>query len=701
MKIIITESQFNILKEITEKEISKRCSDINTNPTELQKKASNYKMGHISIKGIGITIENPRGSERKYKNEDGTEGHVVMKNHYGYFRNTSGNGKDGDAVDVFIGPNPEGFERVYVIDQNKKDGTFDESKVMIGFDSKEQAKKAYMSNYNPGWTGFRAITSVSLRLFKKWLYRGNKQRKPFSEYVEIQRKKLEEAKKPKNDFEKRLKKAYFMVVDKHVTIQSAALANCTSDPNDCLRLIQRLKKIFSNPFSELNEDVFANTKKIKKNTIGLTYDKHTAKNKNNFASFDMLNTEKMDESNEDTYEVTLKGGITSYNITSINGKEVMHYFKRKFLKSGVATTIKNGNSEYELFMEDNEFRNFLNVFESKVNRVINYCINNFNRNGNEFKPTKVSIYPVPSNSNFNIEMAKLMSKMSLCGLPTQVINTEMLVKDLKNLKKDEDFISKNKEYYNGPMSKIKSDKNFSSSVEKYIDNDINKYAALRKAQEYIESLNECAKKILSNYYTYRNSGKKSTLANMAKYYKEYSDILTSMRQVTYSNVLNNGEKSGFNFETIATQLKYTKRPSVEARSPEIWALVKPFFRGKISELNGKSYGPLEINQWEKAKPQIKPLTNGERMGLRNYYSQNENPELVQQELEKIKGGVFVIFDDNISGGATLSDICYQCKEIGIEYIIPITFGKMSEKWTLNMLPLTRPKDKNGNFGFNF
>lgn len=190
-KVVITESQLRMLAEVSSEEIDTEAKNVNLNPTDPQKEAGNYKMGHVSIKGMGISIENPAGSARKYKNEDGTEGKVILKNHYGYFKNTSGNGKDGDAVDVFIGPNPEGFERVYVVDQNAKDGSFDESKVMIGFNSKEEAKKAYLSNFSKNWNGFRTITGVSLRLFKKWLYRGNKQRKPFSEYVEIQRKKLE------------------------------------------------------------------------------------------------------------------------------------------------------------------------------------------------------------------------------------------------------------------------------------------------------------------------------------------------------------------------------------------------------------------------------------------------------------------------------------------------------------------------------
>ena len=180
--------------EVSSSVIDAEAKNVNTNPTEPQKDAGNYKMGHVSIKGMKITIENPIGSKRTFKRNDGTTGYVIMRNHYGYFGYTSGQGKDGDAVDVFLGPNTDDFERVYVIDQNKTDGSFDESKVMIGFNSKEEAKKAYLSNYSSDWNGFRSITGVSLRLFKKWLYRDRKQRKPFSEYVEIQKKKLEENK---------------------------------------------------------------------------------------------------------------------------------------------------------------------------------------------------------------------------------------------------------------------------------------------------------------------------------------------------------------------------------------------------------------------------------------------------------------------------------------------------------------------------
>ena len=186
--VIISEQQLpivaKILLEMSKDEIDTSAKDVDTNPTDAQKKAGNYRMAHIYVKGMNITIENPKGSKRRYKNPDGSDGYNTMHNHYGYFNCSLG--KDGDAVDVFIGPDIETFENVYIVDQNDKEGNFDESKVMLGFTDKKQAKKAYLSNYSGNWKGFRDITEVPLKVFKHWLYRGRKQRIPFSDYAAFQ-----------------------------------------------------------------------------------------------------------------------------------------------------------------------------------------------------------------------------------------------------------------------------------------------------------------------------------------------------------------------------------------------------------------------------------------------------------------------------------------------------------------------------------
>ena len=191
-EIILTEQQFrHLLSEMTNQEIDDRCNDINENPTEGQKKAGNYAMAHITFSGFKITLENAKGSKRYWKDDKGNTGFNVMKNHYGYFSNSLGH--DGDHVDVFLGDNQDS-DKVYIVDQNKKDGTFDESKVMLGFDSKKEAKEAYLSNFTPDWKGFRSITGVTKKFFKKWLYNGRKQQKPFADYVEVIKKKLNESK---------------------------------------------------------------------------------------------------------------------------------------------------------------------------------------------------------------------------------------------------------------------------------------------------------------------------------------------------------------------------------------------------------------------------------------------------------------------------------------------------------------------------
>jgi len=154
---------------------------VDTNPTLGQIRAGNYKKGHFRVLGFEITIENPKGSYRRGKDKNGHEWKTLMHNDYGYFTKTVG--KDGDAIDVFLGPNLNS-EKVFPIDQFNGN-EFDETKVMLGFNTAEEAKAAYLSNYEKDWKGFKYITEVNLDKFKKWLYDGYRQRKPFAKYVRL------------------------------------------------------------------------------------------------------------------------------------------------------------------------------------------------------------------------------------------------------------------------------------------------------------------------------------------------------------------------------------------------------------------------------------------------------------------------------------------------------------------------------------
>ena len=243
-----------------QEEIAAAEAVVDTEPTDAQKEAGNYRKGHVTIDGYDYTIENPKGSVRSGKDASGKEWSQVMNNTYGYIRGTEG--VDGDHIDMFISDNPE-QGNVYVVDQirpkvvksisadnirriyadvqakkykgvgsqnlrsvlleanpdmygedrtateklidaaeaergnaladdilasvkERQDGTeFDEHKVMYGFNSEEEARAAYLSNYEEGWQGLGNITGVSKDEFRKWIESSHRKTKPFAEYASV------------------------------------------------------------------------------------------------------------------------------------------------------------------------------------------------------------------------------------------------------------------------------------------------------------------------------------------------------------------------------------------------------------------------------------------------------------------------------------------------------------------------------------
>ena len=157
-----------------------------TNPSDAQKESGNYKKGHIKFGGYDYTIENPKGSTRSGKDADGKEWKVTMHDTYGYIRGKFG--KDGDHLDMFINDKADLDNwngDVFVVDQVNPDGSFDEHKVMYGYDSMNDAKKAYLANYSDGWRGLGNITGASKDEFDKWLDTSNRKLKPFADYAKV------------------------------------------------------------------------------------------------------------------------------------------------------------------------------------------------------------------------------------------------------------------------------------------------------------------------------------------------------------------------------------------------------------------------------------------------------------------------------------------------------------------------------------
>jgi hypothetical protein len=452
-------------------------------------------------------------------------------------------------------------------------------------------------------------------------------------------------------------------------------------------------------YNILNENVYADLKKRNSKTkqLGLTYNKGKSTNKNSASNQDYLKTDKMDNANNaDTYIVKLKGGINSYNITGIKGMNVMHFFKKFWdnekaimkLKDKSENTIEN----YELTMLEDEREEFLNQFVRKIEVVLT----DFISKNVEDKESLVgiSLFPVKSSSNFNNKMAYEMSDMSVLGLPIQIINENLLVKDLRNLEKDDEFISRNQDFYDGKYSAI--DKFDMGTVGQNLDKEVNKYNTLSRVWSLLPEINEYYKLIIRFYYTYNTKGLSDKMKeNLVEVYKKYYDTLQKCYGLKYLDTVSGTEKK-LHKEKIIVSKKYTKGPSVEKRSFNIWSLVKPYLRGQKCPITNEAYTEIDICEWEKKSFEIKYLSNPVRLGLRNIYNPNTDEEYVKSELERIKNTLFVIFDDNISGGATLGDICYQCEKLGIKNLVPITFGKMEESNTIGIIPLSVPEN-----GYNY
>ena len=160
-------------------------AETDTNPTDGQKEAGNYKKGHVKVAGFNISIEQPRGSVRSGTDANGKKWSVTMNNTYGYM--TDNVGVDGDHLDVFLSNDIDSWDQqnVYVVDQYNLDGTFDEHKVMLGFNDRYEATDAYFSNYDSSWrTSKRKIitSTVPMDIFKKWIESSNRKTKPIAEY---------------------------------------------------------------------------------------------------------------------------------------------------------------------------------------------------------------------------------------------------------------------------------------------------------------------------------------------------------------------------------------------------------------------------------------------------------------------------------------------------------------------------------------
>lgn len=155
-------------------DVARAARETDRHPTEEQRRAGNYRKGRFRLWGREIVIENARGSVRNGRDAAGVDWSVQMAHHYGYIRQTESEA-DGDHLDVYIGPDLDA-DTVYVIDQVRHDGQFDEHKIMLGFLSPDDAQQGYLDSYSPGWDGFGGLTTMTRAEFLDWIDHGDTSR---------------------------------------------------------------------------------------------------------------------------------------------------------------------------------------------------------------------------------------------------------------------------------------------------------------------------------------------------------------------------------------------------------------------------------------------------------------------------------------------------------------------------------------------
>jgi hypothetical protein len=116
-------------------------------------------MKTVNFRGLKIRIDRPKGFVQEGKGEEGHPWKRVYQYDYGFLPKTKGG--DGEGLDVFVGPDESADETYWVI-QKKKDGSFDEYKVLLGFASRAGAKKAYGKHIPMRYFGGMAAMPIGM-----------------------------------------------------------------------------------------------------------------------------------------------------------------------------------------------------------------------------------------------------------------------------------------------------------------------------------------------------------------------------------------------------------------------------------------------------------------------------------------------------------------------------------------------------------
>ncbi len=125
----------------------------------------------IDFFGLPIKIQILKGDKKTGKNKfTGEPWEKTMAAHYGFIDGVKGS--DGEFLDCFIGPDAHNeANNVYIVTQMTPDGKrFDEQKIMLGFQSIDQAKQAYLDSCHTEKC-FGGIKEMKLEPFKDLIYK--------------------------------------------------------------------------------------------------------------------------------------------------------------------------------------------------------------------------------------------------------------------------------------------------------------------------------------------------------------------------------------------------------------------------------------------------------------------------------------------------------------------------------------------------
>ena len=117
-----------------------------------------------SFRGLPITIEHRKGDTKSGTDVFGNNWKKTMLHDYGYFDGIMG--ADGQELDFYMNPDSISDKIFRITQLNVLTKEFDEYKIMLNFESIDDARVGYLKNYPKDWKGFGGIEGITLEDIK-------------------------------------------------------------------------------------------------------------------------------------------------------------------------------------------------------------------------------------------------------------------------------------------------------------------------------------------------------------------------------------------------------------------------------------------------------------------------------------------------------------------------------------------------------